>query len=54
MNPRFRELGKRATEGMDSLTLSVFLQGIVEFYHPAQIDVLQRVNAILERDAPSA
>lgn len=33
--------------------MSVVVQGLVELYDPAQIDVLQRVNAILEGDRTS-
>ena len=46
-HPRLKELGDQSTAGVDPRAWSAFLQGIVELYNPAQIDVLQRANAIL-------
>jgi DNA-binding transcriptional MerR regulator len=38
----------------EALTKPVVLHGLVELYNPAQIDVLQRVNTLLELTPPEA
>jgi len=38
----------------EALTKPVVLHGLVELYNPAQLDVLQRVNALLELAPPEA
>jgi DNA-binding transcriptional MerR regulator len=48
-HPRLKELADQGAAGKDPHTWSVVLQAVVELYNPAQIDVLQRANAILDR-----
>jgi DNA-binding transcriptional MerR regulator len=38
----------------DALSKPVVLHGLVELYNPAQIDVLQRLNALLEQTSPES
>lgn len=37
-----------------ALTKPVVLQGLVELYNPAQLDVLQRLNTLLEGTFPES
>lgn len=48
-HPQLLKLAEQTMADADSRTTSVVLQGVVELYNPAQIDVLQRMNAILYR-----
>ncbi|RAO29966.1 hypothetical protein PSN13_05165 [Micromonospora saelicesensis] len=47
--PRLRELAEQGAAGQEPRNWSVFLHAVVELYEPAQIDVLQRANVILDR-----
>ncbi|WP_433389527.1 MerR family transcriptional regulator [Micromonospora sp. KLBMP9576] len=49
-HPRLRELAEQGAAGQEPRSWSVFLHAVVELYNPAQIDVLQRANVILDRD----
>ncbi|WDZ86584.1 MerR family transcriptional regulator [Micromonospora cathayae] len=51
-HPRLRELAEQGAAGRGPRNWLVFLRAVVELYNPAQIDVLQRVNVILDRDEP--
>ncbi|MET0135554.1 MAG: MerR family transcriptional regulator [Kibdelosporangium sp.] len=48
-NPSLKEM---ATS--EALTKSVVLQGLVELYNPAQLDVLQRLNTLIEANRPES
>ncbi|WP_235883884.1 MerR family transcriptional regulator [Saccharopolyspora elongata] len=52
-HPSLEDAGATAPRG-EAFTMSVVVQGLVELYNPAQIDVLRRVNAILEGDRTSS
>lgn len=44
----------KAVATSEALTKSVVLQGLVELYNPAQLDVLQRLNTLLEGTIPES
>lgn len=46
-HPSLKDAGARAPQG-EAVTRSVVVQGLVEFYNPAQLDVLRRANALIE------
>lgn len=48
-HPFLRDLAASSRRGRD-MTQSVVVQALVEFYNEAQLDVLQRVNALLSED----
>ncbi|MET8121119.1 MerR family transcriptional regulator [Micromonospora sp. NPDC005189] len=48
-HPRLWELAEQGAAGSGPDNWLVFLQAVAELYNPAQIDVLQRVNVILNR-----
>jgi DNA-binding transcriptional MerR regulator len=50
-NPRLGEAVDRVQAGGDPSTQPVLLHAVVELLNPAQIDVLQRANAIIYPDA---
>ncbi|MDG4791491.1 MerR family transcriptional regulator [Micromonospora sp. WMMD1102] len=52
-HPNLRKLSDEGAAGRGPHNWEVFLRGIVELYNPAQIDVLQRVEAINARNAGS-
>ncbi|MER7586489.1 MerR family transcriptional regulator [Micromonospora sp. NPDC127501] len=52
-HPRLRELAEQGATGHGTRNWMAFLRSVVELHNPAQIDVLQRANAILDRDAPA-
>ncbi|WP_229403291.1 MerR family transcriptional regulator [Micromonospora okii] len=49
--PRLWEFVERGTTGHGPRNWMAFLRSVVELHNPAQIDVLQRANAILDRVA---
>ncbi|MFY1689528.1 MerR family transcriptional regulator [Plantactinospora sp. WMMB782] len=51
--PHLRKLSDDGAAGRGPRNWDVFLRGIVELYNPAQIDVLQRVEAINARNGRS-
>ncbi|WP_433529699.1 MerR family transcriptional regulator [Micromonospora sp. CA-263727] len=54
-HPRLKDLADQGrVGGGDPRARSVLLHGIVELHNPAQIDVLQRIHAIIYRDNPAA
>lgn len=48
-HPFLRDLAASSRRGRD-MTQPVVVQALVEFYNEAQLDVLQRVNALLSED----
>ncbi|MEV5541516.1 MerR family transcriptional regulator [Saccharopolyspora shandongensis] len=52
-HPSLADSGATAPRG-EAFARSVVVQGLVELYNPAQLDVLQRVHAILEGDRTSS
>ncbi|MFF5480885.1 hypothetical protein ACFY5C_26605 [Streptomyces sp. NPDC012935] len=48
-NPFLRDLEAASRRG-GAITQSVVVQALVEFYNEAQLDVLQRVHALLSDD----
>ncbi len=51
-HPLLQELAEQGAASHGPRNWSVFLQAVVELYNPAQIDVLQRANVILDRNRP--
>ncbi|MGC5562010.1 MerR family transcriptional regulator [Streptomyces sp. FR-108] len=52
--PRLMDPAEREAAGGDPRNWSLFLKGVPELYNPAQIDVLQRINAILRKRTDAA
>ncbi|WP_432757841.1 MerR family transcriptional regulator [Saccharopolyspora erythraea] len=52
-HPSLEDPAAETTRG-EALTMSVIGQGLAELYNPAQLDVLQRVNALLEENRRAA
>ncbi|MFF0257183.1 MerR family transcriptional regulator [Micromonospora zamorensis] len=51
-HPRLGELAEQGAAGHGPRNWLVFLRAVVELHNPAQIDVLQHVDVILDRDEP--
>ncbi len=52
-HPRMWELAERSAAGKGPRDWLVILRAVAELYNPAQIDVLQRVNQLVEAQTPT-